>query len=431
MPTARSLHFLEYFITVTPTTSAISQGIQIQISIFTLEMESASQRPSIQSAVQATTFNLPDHSAMPRVSQNTHVPAIVESLSATASEPFSPVPTSETSSLVPSDEQTAQNSSSDGDFSEQVHPDSAFVADSLPLQFFGPLPDWAYFYDPSLTLPQVEFVQSRMKTKEEYSKMRTGSRVQAEISDLSNAIHAMREAFGRTDLIVRSARSTTRSGTPSKNPMPAPQAKISAKGNTADNAIALDPSEDDESVDTSRSNLAGVNYASIPGKRPTSDETVQSKRQKTSQSPIDGAVGSDIPHESGLIPKLGNSGPSTPAEVAQYIEDGQRRMLKLAGLSEDPSRFEVARSVDGRHKILLKRPETVRWYDEETRIMVRWRDDGKSWDDICRVRPCCDPCTDRLPATSTILTRAYITDIGLNVKGTAKTHVACHTEKIL
>lgn len=355
---------------------------------------------------------------MPLPSQESFATAIVDS--ANASTPKSPSKPSglEGTGSVISNQQVAPSSNRNGTRFKQTTLPPSFATGSLSNKACGPLPEWAYFYEPPLSLPQVEFVQARMKSTEEYKKMRPGPRIHAEIRDLSNAIHAMREAFGRTDLIVRSASGTPPNATPSSTDRPSSLKKSSTHGATAETAIDLDGSEDDETLDASRS--------SSTSKRSTTGDCAEPKRQKVSSGRANGIFSSDITAKP--LESHANLFPSTPAEAAQYIENGQRRVLRLAEMPEDLEHFEVTRGHGGNRKIQTKRKGTVRWYDEEIRILVRWRDAGRSWEDICKVRVHYQK--HRQEHSSSTPFRTHWANIDLCGQGRSETHTYGHPEKI-
>lgn len=170
----------------------------------------------------------------------------------------------------------------------------------------GPSPHWAYFYDPPLSLRQVDFVQERMKPEEEYSRMPSSDREKAMVSDLKNALSSMRRAFNRsTD--VRGPTTTYSSATTTAK---ATQSMLGYQGASAESA-ASDPiaisSDDDDTVDefevdrkdtaqpdfTAPSKVAphraslnqptGLNDIYTSGKRASNEDDVRPKRAKTSQ----------------------------------------------------------------------------------------------------------------------------------------------------
>lgn len=61
----------------------------------------------------------------------------------------------------------------------------------------GPLPKWAYFYDPALTHAQVKYIESQMRSQEEYKKVPPDQRQCAVVKDLQQALSSMGLAYSR------------------------------------------------------------------------------------------------------------------------------------------------------------------------------------------------------------------------------------------
>ncbi|KAJ4397393.1 hypothetical protein N0V93_001620 [Gnomoniopsis smithogilvyi] len=66
----------------------------------------------------------------------------------------------------------------------------------------GPLPDWAYFYDPALSHSQVRYIESQMKPQEVYNKIPPDKRQSVVVDDLQQALSSMRQAYSRSTEVV-------------------------------------------------------------------------------------------------------------------------------------------------------------------------------------------------------------------------------------
>lgn len=66
----------------------------------------------------------------------------------------------------------------------------------------GPLPEWAYFYDPVLSYAQVKYILSQMKPQEEYNELPPQQRQSVVVNDLQQALSSMRQLQSKSAEIV-------------------------------------------------------------------------------------------------------------------------------------------------------------------------------------------------------------------------------------
>lgn len=185
--------------------------------------------------------------------------------------------------------------------------DSAANAPATELS--GPSPQWAYFYDPPLSLRQVDFIHERMKPLKHYQRMHPGARESAIVSDLKSALSHMRLEFNRSTDVL-GANATPRGATPSTaTTAKATQSMLGYRGTTAKTsaAVAVVISSDDDSTadefetrdvaqpgfttpsqpqahpDRASQSLAKLNGNDTHGKRAGSDHDARPKRAKTSK----------------------------------------------------------------------------------------------------------------------------------------------------
>lgn len=81
----------------------------------------------------------------------------------------------------------------------EAHQGSKAAQDDSP---HGPLPDWAYFYDPALSYAQVKYIESQMKPPDEYSKIPPHRRQSIVANDLQQALSSMRQVYGRSTEVL-------------------------------------------------------------------------------------------------------------------------------------------------------------------------------------------------------------------------------------
>lgn len=125
--------------------------------------------------------------------------------------------TSGTSSTQPS---PPAESSAPTPLSPKPQPPAKDSGSSSDVQ--GPLPRWAYFYDPPLTFVQAKFVETRMASDlesrknlgEEYETLPLDERRRINIANLKKALASMREAFGRSTDVVRQSATSMPATTP-------------------------------------------------------------------------------------------------------------------------------------------------------------------------------------------------------------------------
>lgn len=68
----------------------------------------------------------------------------------------------------------------------------------------GPLPQWAYFYDPALTHAQVRYIESQMRPQDEYEKIPPDQRQSVVVKDLQQALSSMRLVYSRSTNVANS-----------------------------------------------------------------------------------------------------------------------------------------------------------------------------------------------------------------------------------
>lgn len=75
--------------------------------------------------------------------------------------------------------------------------------------FHGPLPKWAYIYNPPLAHSQVAYVESHMKWEEEHKKLPVDKLRATVPTDLQKALTSMRQVFSRSTQILNQSSSNT------------------------------------------------------------------------------------------------------------------------------------------------------------------------------------------------------------------------------
>lgn len=247
---------------------------------------------------------------------------------------------------------------------------------TLGIQLSGPSPEWAYFYDPPLSLSQVEFVQELMKSEEEYLSMHPSAGQDAMVSDLRDALSAMRRVFNRsTDVRGASGArcgATPTSVTTAKPTQPLPGHGRATTENAASVAIVISSDDEDtvenfevEDVDHSSfttasqsrprqmiqsqpvHNLARMSANQLHGKRASSGDDVLRKRQRTFQ-------GDDLDiatHKGTISPKTAQdlSGAKTPGTVKRnvFFQDAQDHTPNLIGNRFSSERLESVPAANG------------------------------------------------------------------------------------
>lgn len=68
----------------------------------------------------------------------------------------------------------------------------------------GSLPQWAYFYDPALTHAQVRYIESQMRSQDEYQKLPPDQRQSVVVKDLQQALSSMRLVYSRSTNVAHS-----------------------------------------------------------------------------------------------------------------------------------------------------------------------------------------------------------------------------------
>lgn len=68
----------------------------------------------------------------------------------------------------------------------------------------GPLPQWAYFYEPALTHAQVRYIESQMRPQDEYKKIPPDQRQSVVVKDLQQALSTMRLVYSRSTNVANS-----------------------------------------------------------------------------------------------------------------------------------------------------------------------------------------------------------------------------------
>lgn len=380
--------------------------------------------PQPPAAELSTASNLPVPSTRGDNSQKDDSGASIMSTSRSSSHR----PTSTLASSVVSAADIGSNSTSTASFSNKKTSFTSLTSGAstqveLP---FGPLPEWAYFYNPPLSLSQVEYVQSRMKSAEEYRRMVPSNRHNAMIKDLSEALFSMRQNYSRsTDVLSPSVIGTRGVASPSVQGTPTLLAQEARHGSTTKNPITIVLSSDDsdETSDVDRTildldepddaahmdsivppeapplpsghrnlgyDLAKLNGNDTHGKRAADDDgSQQRKRHKTTDNDDgDHQVTNDAASNSSKLaqnPESANQSAITRNQMNQIIENAQKRWLDLAGPSFSSDQHEVVPTGDGRRKIVIKRSGIIRWYEEELELLMQLKSEGKGWDQICEV----------------------------------------------
>lgn len=66
----------------------------------------------------------------------------------------------------------------------------------------GPLPDWAFFYDPVLSYEQVKYIESQMRPQEEYKETPADQRQSLAVNDLQQALSSMPKLYNKSTQIM-------------------------------------------------------------------------------------------------------------------------------------------------------------------------------------------------------------------------------------
>lgn len=155
----------------------------------------------------------------------------------------------------------------------------------------GPLPQWAYFYDPALTHAQVRYIESQMRPQEEYKKIPPDQRQSEVVKDLQQALSSMRLVYSRSTNVANSAPDDMKHGNTSpkstKKDATSQFAHKSAQGFSVEDAILAGRSDSNMvtqnlvSEEIQRGNLASTDPSSKNSTPPTPTSPTRSTNKDT------------------------------------------------------------------------------------------------------------------------------------------------------
>ncbi|KAJ4424395.1 hypothetical protein N0V82_000916 [Gnomoniopsis sp. IMI 355080] len=241
----------------------------------------------------------------------------------------------------------------------------------------GPLPEWAYFYDPALSYAQVKYILSQLKPQEEYNELPHHQRQSVVVNDLQQALSSMRQFYGKSTEVV--------ANTPTKTPEATGPETTARESNTrsghhsgqesnVENAILVEESGDEFPFrnDHDGGKLARNHSISamqrdnqVPTSRvpaqiapdPTSFESKSSFSPRESRGePVYNVARSSGSHSHGK--RLGNGDDSKPKRprlqsTLEVDQNGRARVVsspsqisRSAGIVDGPNSFLQAFSAD-------------------------------------------------------------------------------------